>query len=95
MGQITRDFAERAMACCKEGKHPSLTVWETQQLLHAWLAVHIEPTEEMRVAGFECAAWDELGSAVLRARGWPYSCRESSECVAAIYRAMVASALKG
>ena len=37
MGQIAKPFAEAALKCCQEGKHPSLTVWETQQLLWAWL----------------------------------------------------------
>ena len=36
MGQITQNFVDLAMATCKEGRHPSLTVWEAQQLLHAW-----------------------------------------------------------
>lgn len=36
MGQLTQNFVDLAMATCKEGRHPSLTVWEAQQLLHAW-----------------------------------------------------------
>lgn len=37
MGQITEDFVQRAMRCCQLGQHPSLTVWETRQLLTAWV----------------------------------------------------------
>lgn len=48
-------------------------------------------TMEMRVAGFESVAWDELGDAVLAKKGWPYSCRQSAECVAGIYAAMLAA----
>lgn len=49
MGQITQNFVDLAMATCKEGRHPSLTVWEAQQLLHAW----IERDEANRV----CEQW--------------------------------------
>lgn len=51
-----------------------------------------EPTERMRIAGFECDAWDELGNAVLARKGWPYSCKESAQCVSGIYKAMIAAA---
>lgn len=37
MGQITEDFVQRAMRCCQLGQHPRLTVWETRQLLTAWV----------------------------------------------------------
>jgi hypothetical protein len=37
MGQITEGFAKLALKFCEEKKHPSLTIWETQQLLTAWL----------------------------------------------------------
>jgi len=37
MGQITEDFIQRAMRCCQLGQHPYLTVWETRQLLTAWV----------------------------------------------------------
>jgi len=50
-----------------------------------------EITQEMIVAGFECDAWDKLSDAVLEKKGWPYSCRESAECVTAIYKAMRAA----
>lgn len=59
---------------------------------HDWLMVPREPTSEMRCAGFECDAWDALGDAVMEKGGWPYSCRESAECVTAIYKAMLKAA---
>lgn len=55
-----------------------------------WVQVPLDPTEAMVVAGFESAAWDALGDAVIEAKAWPYSCRESAECVTGIYRAMLA-----
>lgn len=54
--------------------------------------VPVEPTIEMQVAGFESEAWDALSNAVLAKKGWPYSCRQSAECVSAIWRAMLAAA---
>ena len=50
------------------------------------------PTEDMVIAGFESGAWDALSSAVLKRQGWPYSCRESAECVTGIFKAMIAAA---
>ncbi|HDM8441825.1 TPA: hypothetical protein RU323_004842 [Yersinia enterocolitica] len=50
------------------------------------------PTEDMVIAGFESGAWDALSSAVLKRQGWPYSCRESAECVTGIFKAMLAAA---
>lgn len=50
------------------------------------------PTEGMVIAGFESGAWDALSSAVLKHQGWPYSCRESAECVTGIFKAMLAVA---
>lgn len=50
------------------------------------------PTEDMVIAGFESEAWDALSSAVLQRQGWPYSCRESAECVTGIFKAMLAAA---
>ncbi|CNC99841.1 Uncharacterised protein [Yersinia frederiksenii] len=49
------------------------------------------PTEDMVIAGFESEAWDALSSAVLKRQGWPYSCRESAECVTGIFKAMLAA----
>lgn len=59
-----------------------------------WKPVPVEPTEAMRVAGFESEAWCQLGSAALAKMGWPYSCKQSSECVAEIFKAMLAAAPK-
>ncbi|ELI8238954.1 hypothetical protein RSG04_002287 [Yersinia enterocolitica] len=50
------------------------------------------PTEDMVIAGFESGAWDALSSAVVKRQGWPYSCRESAECVTGIFKAMLAAA---
>lgn len=50
------------------------------------------PTEDMVIAGFESEAWDALSSSVLKRQGWPYSCRESAECVTGIFKAMLAAA---
>ncbi|CNI33418.1 DUF551 domain-containing protein [Yersinia mollaretii] len=50
------------------------------------------PTEDMVIAGFESEAWDALSSAVLKRQGWPYSCRESAECVTGIFKSMLAAA---
>lgn len=54
--------------------------------------VAVEVTDEMRAAGFESEAWDNLMEAVCKQKWWPYSCRESAECVEGIYRAMLAAA---
>lgn len=51
----------------------------------------IPPTEDMRVAGIECDAWDRLSSAAVAAKGWPYTCRESADCVDQIFMAMMAA----
>ncbi|HDL6852838.1 TPA: hypothetical protein PXO06_001120 [Yersinia enterocolitica] len=50
------------------------------------------PTEHMVIAGFESDAFDALSLAALRHQGWPYSCRESAECVTGIFKAMIAAA---
>ncbi|WP_145567465.1 hypothetical protein [Yersinia aleksiciae] len=50
------------------------------------------PTEGMVIAGFESGAWNALSSAVLKHQCWPYSCRESAECVTGIFKAMLAAA---
>ncbi|HIE4798997.1 TPA: DUF551 domain-containing protein [Serratia marcescens] len=55
----------------------------------------IEPTEQMLIHGFESNAMDALADAVNEANSWPYSCRESAECVKGIYKAMLAAAPNG
>lgn len=55
----------------------------------------IEPTLDMIIAGFECEAWDKLSTAANDKRGWPYSCKQSAECVRAIYLAMRAKEPNG
>lgn len=37
MGQITEDFAHHMLRHTGHGQHPPLTVWEAEQLAHAWL----------------------------------------------------------
>ncbi|EPU8563197.1 hypothetical protein ACVZYT_000916 [Yersinia enterocolitica] len=50
------------------------------------------PTEDMVIAAFESKAFDALIAAVAEHQGWPYSCRESAECVTGIFKAMLAAA---
>ena len=37
MGQITEGFAHQMLKHCERKEHPPLTVWEAEQLAHAWL----------------------------------------------------------
>lgn len=46
-----------------------------------------EPTQSMVIAGFESEAFDALVNAV-PGGAWPYTCKQSAECVTGIYRAM-------
>jgi heme-degrading monooxygenase HmoA len=52
MGQITQHFARDMLAHCVRKERPPLTIWETEQLLRAWLqldtarAVAAEQAEE-------------------------------------------------
>lgn len=48
-------------------------------------------TERMRIAGFECEAFDRLGDLCVIKKGWPLTCKESADTVDAIYRAMYAA----
>lgn len=70
----------------------SAPVLNSPELPDGWKLVPIEPTEGMVIDGFESEAWDALGDAVLDKKGWPYSCRESAECVTGIFKAMLAAA---
>lgn len=54
-----------------------------------WKLVPVELTEKMVIHGFESEAFEALTDAVLDKKGWPYSCRESAECVTGIFKAMV------
>ena len=47
-----------------------------------------EVTPAMRAAGIDSMAWDALSSAAARKQGWPYTCKESADCVEGVYRAM-------
>lgn len=49
----------------------------------------VELTEKMVIHGFESEAFEALADAVQDKKGWPYSCRESAECVTGIFKAMV------
>lgn len=49
----------------------------------------VELTEKMVIHGFESEAFEALADAVQDEKGWPYSCRESAECVTGIFKAMV------
>lgn len=37
MAQITEAFARDSLELCKRNQFPPLTLWETQQLIYAWL----------------------------------------------------------
>lgn len=63
-----------------------------QHVSQGYKLAPIEPTEKMVIHGFESNAMDALADAVNEANGWPYSCRESAECVKGIYKAMLAAA---
>lgn len=56
-----------------------------------WKLVLAEPDAAMQAAGFESPAWDALIDAVLLEKKWPYSCRQSAECVTGIFKAMLAA----
>ncbi|UAN49729.1 hypothetical protein KGP26_18385 [Serratia sp. JSRIV002] len=49
----------------------------------------VELTEKMVIHGFESEGFEALADAVQDKKGWPYSCRESAECVTGIFKAMV------
>ncbi|HHH2064786.1 TPA: hypothetical protein ACPZUG_004254 [Yersinia enterocolitica] len=70
----------------------SLSAYNTTPQLNSPEIPEGWPTEDMVIAGFESGAWDALSSAVLKRQGWPYSCRESAECVTGIFKAMLAAA---
>ncbi|MBN5255581.1 hypothetical protein JY459_20540 [Serratia marcescens] len=54
--------------------------------------VPVEPTENMIIDGFESDAFMALADAVNEKNGWPYSCKESAECVEGIFKAMLSAA---
>ncbi|EPD8597382.1 hypothetical protein ACSE7Y_001850 [Yersinia enterocolitica] len=70
----------------------SLSAYNTTPQLNSPEIPDSWPAEDMVIAGFESGAWDALSSAVLKRQGWPYSCRESAECVTGIFKAMLAAA---
>ncbi|MFM1119064.1 hypothetical protein WFJ88_20320 [Yersinia enterocolitica] len=70
----------------------SLSAYNTTPQLNSPEIPEGWPTEDMVIADFESGAWDALSSAVLKRQGWPYSCRESAECVTGIFKAMLAAA---
>ncbi|UAN49953.1 hypothetical protein KGP26_19595 [Serratia sp. JSRIV002] len=71
-----------------------LAVREAQSVPVGFQLVPVEPTEDMVIDGFESEAFNALADAVLDKKGWPYSCRESAECVKGIFQAMLAAAPK-
>ncbi|CAI2006118.1 Protein of uncharacterised function (DUF551) [Serratia marcescens] len=76
----------------------AITAFRTAILQHVsqgYKLAPIEPTEQMVIHGFESNAMDALADAVNEANSWPYSCRESAECVKGIYKAMLAAAPNG
>ncbi|ENB4712345.1 TPA: hypothetical protein ACJFUB_001240 [Yersinia enterocolitica] len=71
--------------------HKNLPIYTTPQLNSPEISEGW-PTEDMVIAGFESKAFDALIAAVVEHQGWPYSCRESAECVTGIFKAMLAAA---
>ncbi len=57
-----------------------------------WKLVPVAPTDAMKCAGFESDAWDQLVDDLIDAHRWTYSCRQSADCVAGIYAAMISAA---
>lgn len=82
MGQITEDFIQRAMRCCQLGQHPSLTVWETRQLLTAWVEWQgcRDERDKLDEANRICEQW----------RQWTVATRAENEAL----RARVAEAVR-
>lgn len=80
MGHITEDFIQRAMRCCQLGQHPSLTVWETRQLLTAWVEWQgcRDERDKLDEANRVCEQW----------RQWTVAARADNEAL----RARVAAA---
>ena len=80
MGHITEDFIQRAMRCCQLGQHPSLTVWETRQLLTAWVEWQgcRDERDKLDEANRVCEQW----------RQWTVAARAENEAL----RARVAAA---
>ncbi|WP_447882293.1 hypothetical protein [Serratia fonticola] len=84
-GSLTMDAAEFAALrrlVAEKANYPVIP--------DGWKLVPIvELTEKMVIHGFESEAFEALADAVLDKKGWPYSCRESAECVTGIFKAMV------
>lgn len=82
MGHITEDFIQRAMRCCQLGQHPSLTVWETRQLLTAWVEWQgcRDERDKLDEANRVCEQW----------RQWTVAARAENEAL----RARVAEAVR-
>lgn len=75
MGHITEDFIQRAMRCCQLGQHPSLTVWETRQLLTAWVEWQgcRDERDKLDEANRVCEQW----------RQWTVAARAENEALRA------------
>ncbi|HBE9093411.1 hypothetical protein [Serratia fonticola] len=81
---------KNSIAACRAAIHQPVS--HAYTLPEGYKLVPVEPTENMVIDGFESEAWDALADAVLDKKGWPYSCRESAECVTGIFKAMTAAA---
>ncbi|MGH8052532.1 MAG: hypothetical protein ACREP4_01180 [Stenotrophomonas sp.] len=83
-----------ATATAEAWMHPGTLDEATAAHIHALSVVLFgPPTETMRIAGFECAAFDELMDAATEQKGWPYSCKEAADLCAAIFQAMAVASV--
>lgn len=57
MGQLTQEFVKQMLVHCERKERPPLTLWETEQLLRAWLdrehLVRAAALAEQRTGGRE------------------------------------------
>jgi hypothetical protein len=86
LDMLAKPRADQALV---PGAHPKPAAPAEHQ---AQQADATEVSDAMRIAGIESAAWDRLSSAAVRRGGWPYTCKQSAECVAEVYAAMRAAA---
>lgn len=84
-----------ATATAEAWMHPGTLDEAVAAHIHALSALLFGPaTEVMRIAGFECPAFEALTEAAVEQKGWPYSCAEAADLCAAIFHAMAAAAVK-
>ncbi|MQR02560.1 porin [Glaciimonas soli] len=62
---------------------------DVRRALEGWQLAPTTPSLEMIDAGSESDVWNKLVRRVVDATGWPYTCTESSACVADLCRAVL------